>query len=244
MTRAETVQLLVTCLIDTFFPHVGEAVVNVLTRAGVNVEFPSDQTCCGQPAFNAGLWREARPLAAHTIRVFESARGPVVIPSGSCTAMIRHGYRELFADDPPWLRRAESLAARTYEFSEYLVDILDVTDVGARWQGKLAYHPSCHLLRGLGVERQPLALLAAVEDAEVVALPHAEECCGFGGVFSLAHPEISAEILERKIANLQASAAPTLVVCDTGCLMHIGGGLHRQRQMQHIYHIAEVLSKT
>ena len=249
---SETVQLFVTCLIDTFFPHIGEAMVGVLKRAGVDVEFPSAQTCCGQPAFNAGLRREARPMAEHTIRVFE--RPPrslktsevlpnVIVPSGSCAAMVRHGYLELFKDDPKWLPRAEALAERTYEFSEYLVDVRDISDLGACWPGRLTYHPSCHLLRGLGVDRQPRALLAAVKDAEIIELPDREDCCGFGGVFSVEHPELSAEFLKRKIANLEKTESPTLVVADTGCLMHIAGGLHRFGKKQLVVHIAEVLAR-
>jgi L-lactate dehydrogenase complex protein LldE len=238
----ETVQLFVTCLIDSFFPHIGEAMVHVLNRAGVNVDFPSAQTCCGQAAFNAGLRREARPMAEHTIRVFEKTTGAVIIPSGSCAAMVRHGYLELFKDDPKWLPRAEALAERTYEFSEYLVDVRNISDLGACWPGRLTYHPSCHLLRGLGVDRQPRALLVAVKDAEIVELPDREDCCGFGGVFSVAHPELSAEFLKRKIANLEKTEAPTLVVADTGCLMHIQGGLVRQGKRQRVVHIAEVLA--
>ncbi len=238
----ETVQLFVTCLIDTFFPHIGEAMVRVLNRAGVRVEFPSDQTCCGQPAFNAGLRSEARPLAEHTIRVFERTSGLVIIPSGSCAAMVCHGYLELFKDDPGWLARAEALAKRACEFTEYLVDVHGISDLGACWPGRLAYHPSCHLLRGLGVDRQPRLLLSQVKDAEIVELPEREDCCGFGGVFSVEHPELSAEFLKRKIANLEKTEAPTLVVADSGCLMHIQGGLKRQGKRQRVVHIAEVLA--
>jgi L-lactate dehydrogenase complex protein LldE len=238
----ETVQLFITCLIDSFFPSTGEAIVRVLNRAGVRVEFPSSQTCCGQPAFNAGLRRDARPLAEHTIRVFERTTGAVIIPSGSCGAMVRHGYLELFKDDPPWLARARSLAQRTFEFTEYLVDVRGVTDLGASWVGRLTYHSSCHLLRNLGVDRQPRALLAAVGQAEVVELPAADECCGFGGVFSVEHPELSAELLKRKIASLEETVSPTLVVADTGCLMHIQGGIKRQGKHQQVVHIAEVLA--
>lgn len=246
---ADTVQLFVTCLVDTFFPDTGRAVVNVLRRAGVRVAFPEGQTCCGQPAFNAGLRSEARPMAEHTIRVFEQAPGAVVIPSGSCAAMVRHGYPELFRDDAEWRPRAEALAARTYEFSEYMVDVLGygrgdpARDLGARWPGKLAYHASCHLLRGLGVDRQPRALLAAVKEADIVELPGHDECCGFGGVFSVEHPEISAEMLKRKIDNLEGTGAPTLVVADTGCRMHIQGGLRRQGRAPRVVHIAEVLDR-
>jgi len=240
---AETVQLFVTCLIDSFFPHVGEAMVRVLNRAGVRVDFPAAQTCCGQPAFNAGLRSDARPLAEQTIRVVVMTNGPVIIPSGSCGAMIRQGYLELFKDDPKWLARARSLAERTYEFTEYLVDVRGVTDVGARWPGRLTYHASCHLLRSLGVDRQPRALLAKVREAELVDLPGFDECCGFGGVFSVEHPEVSAEMLKRKIDNLETTGSPTLVLCDTGCLMHIQGGLHRQGRDRRVVHIAEVLDR-
>ncbi|MBM3153022.1 MAG: (Fe-S)-binding protein [Chloroflexi bacterium] len=239
----ECVQLFATCLVDTFFPETGEALVHVLNRLGLRVDFPSAQTCCGQPAFNAGLRIEARPLAEHTIRTFERTVGPVIVPSGSCAAMVRHGYLELFKHDPAWLPRAQALAMRTYEFTEFLVDVLGVTDVGARWPGRLAYHPSCHLLRGLGVDRQPRLLLSHVKDAELVELPEREDCCGFGGVFSLEHPELSAEFLKRKIANFEKTAAPTLVVADTGCRMHIAGGLARQGKGQRVIHIAEVLDR-
>jgi L-lactate dehydrogenase complex protein LldE len=240
MTREA--QLFVTCLADTFFPQVGEAVVGVLTRLGVSVEFPSEQTCCGQPNFNAGLRSQVRAMAEHMIRVFESTSGEVVTPSGSCASMLRYNYLELFADDPTWLPRAKSLAARTYEFSQYLVDVLGVSDVGARWDGKLTYHPSCHLLRALGVDDQPRTLLSAVQGAELVELPEAEDCCGFGGVFSVTQPELSTEMLHRKIDNLQASGAPTLVLGDTGCLMHVQGGLQRQKKTLRVVHIAEVLN--
>jgi len=216
--------------------------VDIFHRLGISVDFPQDQTCCGQPAFNAGLRDEARPLAEHTIRVFESTTGDIIMPSGSCAHMLKHNYLELFADDPNWLPRAQALSGRVYEFTEYLVDKLGVTNLGARWDGLLTYHPSCHLLRGMNIDRQPRALLANVRGAQVVDLPNAEECCGFGGVFSMEHPELSAEWLKRKIGNLETSQSPTLVVAETGCLMHIAGGLHRQKKSQRVVHIAEVLN--
>ncbi len=145
----------------------------------MSVEFPIAQTCCGQPAFNAGLRSQARPLAEHTIKVFEKTTGDIIIPSGSCTAMLRYGYLELFKDDPQWLARARVLAERVHEFTEYLVDVRGISDLGSRWSGKLTYHPSCHLLRLLGVDRQPRLLLACVRDAEIVELPEREDCCGF-----------------------------------------------------------------
>jgi L-lactate dehydrogenase complex protein LldE len=238
---SETVQLFITCLVDSFFPHVGEAMVNVLNRVGVQVEFPSAQTCCGQPAFNAGFRSTALPMAKHTIKAFEKTSGVVIIPSGSCAAMVRHGYLELFKDDPAWLARARDLSERVFEFTEYLVDICRKTDLSARWLGKLTYHPSCHLLRSLGVDSQPRVLLAGVRDAEIIELSEREDCCGFGGVFSVEHPELSAEFLNRKIFNLEKTGSPTLVVADAGCLMHIQGGLTRQGKNQRVVHIAEVL---
>ena len=236
------VQLFVTCLVDTFYPQVGEAIVDILSRLGVTVEFARGQTCCGQPNFNAGLRKDARKIAQHMIQVFESAPGEIISPSGSCVHMIRHNYPELFADDPAWFPRAQSLATRTFEFSEYIVDHLNVTDVGARWDGTLTYHPSCHLSRGLGIDRQPRALLGSVRGAQVFELPHADECCGFGGIFSVVHPEVSKEMLVKKIENLGESQAPTLVIPDAGCLMHIAGGLHRQKKSQRAVHLAEVLA--
>ncbi|HMV96998.1 MAG TPA: (Fe-S)-binding protein [Anaerolineales bacterium] len=237
-----TVQLFVTCLVDSFFPQTGEAVVDILHRLGIGVDFAPDQTCCGQPQFNAGLRKDARAIAEHTIRVFENTTGDIVTPSGSCAHMFRHNYPELFEGDSLWLPRAKALAERTYEFTEYLVDKLNVTDLGARWDGALTYHPSCHTLRGINVDRQPRALLAKVKGATLIDLPHAEECCGFGGIMSVEHPELSAEWLKRKISNLEASQAPVLVVTDAGCRMHIAGGLNRQKKSQRVMHIAEVLN--
>ncbi len=245
-----SVQLFITCIVDTLYPQVGEAVVSILERLGVSVEFPTGQTCCGQPAFNTGARNLARPMAEHTLRVLEATTGPVVVPSGSCASMIRHSYPELFAGDTTWLPRARALAERTFEFSEFLVDRLGVTDVGARYPGPVTYHSSCHLLRELGVDRQPRALLAAVRDSNlpgdqplrVVELPETQECCGFGGVFSVEHPQISTAMLERKLANVSATQAPVVVSCDAGCITNINGGLHRRGMSQRVVHIAEVLA--
>ena len=236
------VQLFITCLVDSFRPQTGEAIVNIFHRLGVEVEFARDQTCCGQPAFNAGLRTDSRPVAEHTIQVFEETTGDIVTPSGSCALMFKHGYPELFADDSVWLPRAQALGQRVYEFTEYLVDKLGVTDLGAHWNGLLTYHPSCHALRGMKIDRQPRALLANVKGAQIVDLPAAEDCCGFGGIFSMEHPELSAEWLKRKIGNLEKTESPTMVVTETGCLMHIAGGLHRQKKGQKVIHIAEILA--
>lgn len=243
-SMTEKVQLFITCITDTLYPEIGEAVVTVLERCGVAVEFPAGQTCCGQPAFNAGMRAQAREVAIHLIQTFEPTRGPVVVPSGSCAAMIRLGYLELFAEDREWLPRAQALARRIYEFSEFLVDYLGITNVGARFPGKITYHSSCHLLRELGVDKQPRALLANVDEAQFVELPHTEECCGFGGVFSVEHPEISAAMLQRKMGYIDASGAPVVVSCDAGCIANINGGLHRHGKPQRVLHLAEVLVKT
>jgi L-lactate dehydrogenase complex protein LldE len=238
---AETVQLFVTCLVDSLYPHAGEAVVRVLRRAGVAVAFPAGQTCCGQPAFNAGMWEQARPVACHTIQAFERTRGAVVVPSGSCAAMLRHGYLELFAEDREWLPRAQALAERVYEFGEFLVDHLGVVDLGASYPGALTYHPSCHLLREMQVARQPRMLLSAVRGAQIVDLPNAEQCCGFGGVFSAEFPQVSSAMLASKIESIQASGAPLVVSCDAGCITNINGGLQRRGLPQRAVHLAEIL---
>jgi L-lactate dehydrogenase complex protein LldE len=158
--------------------------------------------------------------------------------------MIRHGYPELFADDPEWLPRAQALAERCYEFTEFLVDVLGITDLGSRHPGRLTYHPSCHLSRDLGVQEQPRLLLRSVREAEIEELAHSEECCGFGGLFSVEHPEVSSAMLARKIGNIRASGAPLVVSCDAGCIANINGGLHRQGRTERAVHIAQILEKT
>ena len=237
------IQLFITCLTDSFFPQTGEAVVDIFHRLGIRVEFAREQTCCGQPQFNAGFRKDARAIAEHTIKIFENANGDIVTPSGSCAHHFRHHYLELFEGDSAWHPRAKALSERVFEFTEYLVDKLGVTGLGAKWDGPLTYHPSCHTLRGINVDRQPLMLLGHVQGATLVDLPNREECCGFGGIMSVEHPELSAEWLKRKIGNLEASQAPTLVVTDAGCLMHIAGGLSRQGKSQRVKHIAEILNQ-
>jgi len=236
-------QLFVTCIIDTLYPQIGAAVVRVLERVGVKIEFPQGQTCCGQPAYNAGMRLHARRMAEHTINLFEATTGPVVVPSGSCTAMIRHGYLEMFDGDRQWSIKAKAFAERTYEFTEYLVDFLGVTDVGACFRSSAAYHSSCHLLRDLGISDQPRALLAAVEGLELIELPYSEDCCGFGGVFSVEYPQISAAMLDRKLTNIEVSGADVIVSCDAGCTTNINGGLHRKGKSPRSMHIAEILEK-
>ncbi|HSB10735.1 MAG TPA: (Fe-S)-binding protein [Blastocatellia bacterium] len=236
------VSLFVTCLVDQFFPEVGISVVRVLRRLGAEVTFPSAQTCCGQPAFNSGFHTEARVLAKRFIEVFESSEY-VVAPSGSCTSMVRVFYPELFQHDAHWLKRAQALAERCYEFTEFVVNVLGVEDVGASYSGKVALHQSCHLLRELNVKSEPGRLLRAVKGIEVVELERSDSCCGFGGLFSIKYPHISGAILEDKIESIEKSGADILVAGDVGCLMHIGGGLSRQSRATRTMHIAELLAK-
>lgn len=240
---AKKVQLFITCLIDALYPETGESVVSVLQKTGLQVDFPRDQTCCGQPAFNAGMRPQAQHMAENTIRILENCPGDIVIPSGSCTGMIKHGYEELFAADFEWLERARAVADRSYEFTQYLVDVVGVDDINAKFPKKVSYHASCHLLRDLQIDEQPQRLLAQVAGAEIIPLPKREECCGFGGLFSIEYPEISKEMLDRKIENFIRSDAPVLVSCDAGCVAHINGGLHRRGFSQRAVHIAEILDK-
>jgi L-lactate dehydrogenase complex protein LldE len=179
-------------------------------------------------------------MAKYTIDVLERTEGPVVVPSGSCAAMIRHGYLELFANDPAWFPRAQSLAERTFEFSQFLVDVLAVNNTGTSLPTRLAYHPSCHLLRELGIHRQPLSLLKSASDSEIHELP--PDCCGFGGVFAVDHEPISSEMLARRLAQIEASAAETIVACDVSCLMHIEGGLRKVGSSIRCAHLAQILA--
>jgi len=238
-----TVQLFVTCLVDAFAPQVGEAVVDLLERLGLTVEFPFGQTCCGQPAFNAGFHEEARRMAVHTLQVLDATEGTIVLPSGSCADMVISHIPDLVADDDELSEAAQRVAARTREFTSFLVDDLGVTDVGAAGAGSCTLHHSCHGLRNLGVRSQPEALLDNVQGMDRVELPDATECCGFGGLFSLEMPDVSVAMLARKLDNIEASGAGTVVGGDLSCLLHIAGGLHRRGSSIEVRHIAEILAK-
>jgi L-lactate dehydrogenase complex protein LldE len=234
------VNLLTTCLVDALFPDVARATVRLLHLAGCTPFRPAGQTCCGQPAYNAGQLDDARIMALHTLKVFEQTRGPIILPSGSCAAMIRHGYLHLFDGLHSEYQRAEITAARCFELSEFLADWLRVPLPAGHVAGRpMAYHPSCHLLRGLGVDRQPGLLLDHCVTAPRVDL--APECCGFGGVFSVEQPELSAELLDRKINALLTVPAEVVVGCDVGCLMHIEGGLRARGSKLRCAHLAQVL---
>ena len=232
--------LFVTCIVDQLYPDVGVSVVRVLRRLGVTVGFPEDQTCCGQAVYNSGFTKEARTLALRVLHSFRNSEY-IVVPSGSCGAMMRVFYQDLFADDPALLSQAETLAGKVYEFSEFLVKVLGVEDIGAIYQGSAVFHPGCHLLREMEVREEPDKLLGAVSGLTQQELAGAETCCGFGGSFSVKLPHISEGMLSDKVANVKASGADTLVSCDMSCLMHIGGALHREEPDIKIRHLAQIL---
>ncbi len=237
------VQLFPVCLAATFRPGLLDAARQVLTHLGHEVHIPRQVTCCGQPAFNVGQWEEARTMARQTIQALEARPGPVVLPSGSCAAMVRVHYPELFADDPEWGPRARALAQRTYEFSEYLVEALGLQRLpDARWAGRVTFHPSCHMLRDLGVRRAPKVLLDNLPGVTREPLPNEEVCCGFGGAFSAQYPDLAAAIGEHKVQDLQATGAQVAVTADPGCLLHLAGMLHRQGVNLPVVHLAELLA--
>ncbi len=236
-----TVSLFIQCLVDSMFPEVGEAMVTLFDRLGIPCRFPPDQTCCGQPAFNSGYRREAADAARHFIAVFEDAE-VIVCPSGSCVHMVRHAYPLLFADEPAMLARAEAVAARTFELSQYLVDQLGLVEVGASYHGTVTYHDSCHLSRGLGVIDQPRQLLKGVEGLTLIEMRDSDTCCGFGGTFSVNYPEISTAMVDTKIDNILASGAGAVVGCDISCLMNILGRLSRRGEPVQVLHLAQVLA--
>jgi L-lactate dehydrogenase complex protein LldE len=233
---------MITCLADALFPEVGVATVRLLRRLGVEVDFPEGQTCCGQPHFNSGFHRDACELARHSIRAFPGNH-PVVTPSGSCAAMVKLEYPELLKDDLAWHHQAEELAQRMHELSDFLVNVLKVEDVGARFEGKATYHMACHL-RGLGLTTEPERLLRNVRGLEYVPLERRDECCGFGGSFSVRFPEISGAMVQDKASFIEKTGADTLVTTDAGCLMNIAGCLRRRGSKIRMLHLAQVLEST
>ena len=236
------VTLFVTCLVDQLCPQVGMATVEVLERAGCSVTFDEQQTCCGQPAFNTGYRNEARKFAKRFIEIFENSDAEaIVIPSGSCAAMVKH-FHEVLADEPKLQERADRIAKKTHELSSFLVNVLGVEDVGAASRCKATWHDACHGLRDLGIHDEPRRLLNNIEGLEYVEMENADVCCGFGGTFSVKYPEISAGILDNKIEMIEKSGADTVVACDASCLMQIGGRLSRIGSKIQTKHIAEILA--
>ncbi len=239
------IALFATCLVDTLFPDVGRATVAVLERLGHQVEFPLEQTCCGQMHVNTGYQPEALPLVRRYVDVFEPYEA-IVVPSGSCTGSVRHQHAMVARKygDEALAVRAEAVASRTFELSELLVDVLGVDDVGASYPHRVTYHPTCHSLRMIQVADKPLRLLRQVRGIELVELPAAESCCGFGGTFAVKNAEVSTAMLADKMTNVLSTGAEICTAGDSSCLMHIGGGLSRLSTGVRTVHLAEILAST
>lgn len=239
-TRAVRVSLFITCLADQVFPEVGVSMVRVLRRLGCEVDFNPQQSCCGQPHHNAGFEPEARRVARGLLDAFDGAEH-IVTPSGSCAAMLCHSYPTLFAEDAEELERARTLGRRTFEFSQFLVNVLGVEDVGATLERTAVYQPSCHGSRLLGMRDEPLRLLGKVRGLDLRPLANGQDCCGFGGLFSVKLPAISAAMTSEKAANVSASAADVLVGTDMGCLMNVAGHMRANGSKIEALHLAQVL---
>lgn len=237
------IALFIACFNDTLFPETGKALVRVLEDLGHEVEFPEQQTCCGQMHSNSGYQEQAIPLARRFVKVFEPYDA-IVTPSGSCAGMVRHEYSRLaeLAGDPALAEAVSGLAPRVHEFSTFLVDVLGKEDVGARFPHRVAYHPTCHSLRLLGVGEAPFKLLQAVEGIELVELAQPESCCGFGGTFATKNAGVSNAMLVDKIDDVEASGAEVVTALDNSCLMHIGGGLAKGGSSVRTMHLAEILA--
>jgi L-lactate dehydrogenase complex protein LldE len=240
--KGKRVSLFVTCMVDMLFPQTGMSVVKVLDHLGVEVDFPMTQTCCGQPAFNAGYWHEARQVAEQFLRAFEQAQ-VIVTPSGSCAAMLRHEYPQLFAGDPAQSQLAGRLASITWEFTEFLVDGLGITDLHARLPEptRFAFHDSCHGLRLLGLGAAGRQLIGQIENASLIEMQEHDVCCGFGGLFAVKLADISGAMLAKKIENI-ANTPAQVVGIDMSCATHINAGLQKSGSTRRIRHVADVLA--
>jgi L-lactate dehydrogenase complex protein LldE len=237
--------LFITCLADALFPEVGKATVRVLERLGQDVEFPAEQTCCGQMHVNTGYQKQALPLVERFAEVF-APYDAIVAPSGSCVGSVRHQHAMIAKryGSPGLVEQVEAVAAKTYELSEYLVDVLKIIDVGAYFPHRVTYHPTCHSLRMLRVGDKPIQLLRAVEALELVELPAADQCCGFGGTFAIKNSDTSTAMLTDKMRNVLDTGAEICTAGDSSCLMHIGGGLSRLRAGAKTVHLAQILAAT
>ena len=249
--------LFVTCVVDQFYPEVGESTVRVLRRLGIDVDFPKDQTCCGQPAFNSGFRDEAKPIARRFMEIFKDSEY-IVSPSGSCVAMVREFYSELFRDDENMSSAVRSIASKVYELSEFIVDVLGkaetidtvcrsiqpVVDATHRFsERRVTYHEACHLRRELGITTQPKRLIGALQNVKLVEMEQSEVCCGFGGTFSVKYPEISAAMLHQKLNNIRNVDPDTVVACDSTCIMQIEGGFNKNGDEIEVVHLAQLLDE-
>jgi L-lactate dehydrogenase complex protein LldE len=237
------VQLFSTCLIDTFHPETKAAVLKLLSRFGCEVVIPKERTCCGKPASGGGYDRVARKAAEHFISVFGGGSDPIVIPSGSCASMVKNHYPDLFGDDAIMRQRAVDVGNRVYELSQFLVHVLKAHEKGFTGSGRITYHSSCQLIRELGVRDEPLQLLRAVKGIDFKPLPHADRCCGFGGIFMARLPEVSMAMADEKLENILETGADTVTGCDHGCLMNIADAVRRNGAGVNVKHLAVVLAE-
>lgn len=228
-------------MVDVFMPETGRSVVRLLERLGIDFMYHTDQTCCGLPSYNAGFIPESRKVAKHFLDVFDKDEVVVSI-SGSCVGMVRNHYPELLADEPRWEARAQAMAGRVYELTQYLVDVLGIRDVGGKFCGKVAYHESCRMLRGIGVSEQPKQLIRSLEGAELIEMPAADVCCGFGGEFAHAYHEISERMVADKVDNFLQSGADVLTMGEPGCCLNVSGYISRHCPDKKAMHIADLLA--
>ncbi len=235
------VSLFVTCIVDQVFPEIGLAAADVLERLGYSVDFPEDQTCCGQPAFNTGYRQEAKKVACRCLRIGRDAEY-IVVPSGSCTSMIVNHFEDLFAGEPELLEESRRLTPRFWEFSKFLLEVAKVEDVGARYDGIVTFHDSCHGLRELNIKEGPRQLLSHVKGLTFRELESSDECCGFGGTFSVKFPSISGSMLRSKMESIKKTGADTVVGIDASCLMQIRGGFSHAGLPIKTLHLAQVLA--
>ena len=235
-------QLFITCLGDQFYTSTLQNMTRVLERLGVELSFPPEQTCCGQPLFNNGFEEKTRPVALNFLRAFGKSDAPIIAPSGSCVSMVKHHYASLFKPGTAEHDLAVDIASRIFEFTEYLVNVLKVSDVGAVYPHKVTYHATCHYLREMGLRTEAKALLNSVRDLELIPLKEEETCCGFGGSFTVTFPEVSRAMMENKVRDIAASGADTVVMCEPGCLMNIAGGLQKISSTIRAMHIIDLLA--
>ena len=235
-------QLFITCLGDQFYTSTLQNMTHLLERLGVELVFPPEQTCCGQPLFNNGFEDKTRAVARNFLNAFSQSDAPIIGPSGSCVGMVKHHYLELFPEGTPEHELAADISSRIYELTEYLVNVLKVTDVGAVYPHKVTYHASCHYLREMGLKKEAKTLLNAVQGLEFISLNEEETCCGFGGAFTVTYPEVSRSMMENKVNNIIASGADTVITCEPGCLMNIAGGLHKAGSDIRAMHIIDLLA--
>ncbi len=240
----KSVTLFATCMVDQMAPSIGESTVEVLEYLGLQVNFVQEQTCCGQPAFNTGFRSESLPVAQRWLEIFEKVNGPIIVPSGSCAAMVRNFYYDLFKHDRNLVERTRILSERLYEFTEFIDRFFGCDAIVGTCKERATYHKCCHLKREIGIDDQPLQMLTNIEGLDMIPLNRDDVCCGFGGAFSVKMPDISAAILDEKLDNIESTQAGMVVAADTGCIYQIQGGLRRRGSPVQVVHIAEILSES